>query len=125
MKYSRTHEWIQMEDDGTVTVGKSERAIRDFGEVSYIELPEEEEEFEQDDPLGIIESVDGEVLHIHAPVTGEIIEINSTLENSPELISKSPEGDGWFIRMSVEVPKELNALMTPDEYEDYEEEIRR
>lgn len=123
MRYSRTHEWVEIEGGGTVAIGISGRALLAFGEVVFIEFPEEGEEFEQDDPLGSVESMDGEVMHIHSPVTGEVIEVNSALENSPDLINKSPEGDGWIVRMRVEVPKELNALMTPEEYEDYEEDI--
>lgn len=123
MRYSRTHEWVEIEGGGTVTIGVSERALLAFGEVVFIEFPEEGEEFEQDDPLGSVESIDGEVMHIHSPLTGEVIEVNSALENSPDLINKSPEGDGWIVRMHAEVPKELIALMTPEEYEDYEEDI--
>ena len=123
MRYSRTHEWVEIEGGGIVTIGISGRALLAFGEVVFVEFPEEGEEFEQDDPLGSVESMDGEVMHIHSPVTGEVIEVNSALENSPDLINKSPEGDGWIVRMRVEVPKELNALMTPDEYEDYEEDV--
>ncbi len=123
MRYTRTHEWVEPEGRGIVTVGISDRAQLAFGEVVFVELPEEGEEFEQDDPLGSIESIDGEVMHIHSPVTGEVIEVNSALENSPDLMNKSPEGDGWIVRMRAEVPKELNALMTPEEYEDYEEEL--
>jgi glycine cleavage system H protein len=123
VRYSRTHEWVEIEGGVAVTIGISGRALLAFGEVVFIEFPEEGEEFEQDDPLGSVESIDGEVMHIHSPVTGEVIEVNSALENSPDLINKSPEGDGWIVRMRAEVPKELNALMTPEEYEDYEEDI--
>ena len=123
MRYSRTHEWVEIEGGGIVTIGISGRALLAFGEVVFVEFPEEGEEFEQDDPLGSVESMDGEVMHIHSPVTGEVIEVNSALENSPDLINKSPEGDGWIVKMRVEVPKELNALMTPEEYEDYEEDV--
>ncbi len=123
MRYSRTHEWVETEGGGIVTIGISERALLAFGEVVFVEFPEEGEEFEQDDPLGSIESIDGELMHVHTPVTGEVIEVNSALENSPDLMNKSPEGDGWIVRMRAEVPKELNALMTPEEYEDYEEDM--
>jgi glycine cleavage system H protein len=123
VRYSRTHEWVETEGGGTVAIGISERTLLAFGEVVFVEFPEEGEEFEQGDPLGSIESMDGEVMHIYSPLTGEVIEVNSALESSPDLINKSPEGDGWIVRMRAEVPKELSALMTPDEYEDYEEDI--
>ena len=60
---------------------------------------------------------------IHSPVTGEVVEVNHALENSPDLVNRSPEGDGWFVKMRMESPKEIGALMTPAEYEEYEEEI--
>lgn len=123
MRYSRTHEWVEPEDKNIVAVGISDRAQQEFGEVVFVEFPEEGEEFEQDDPMGNIQSSSGAVIYIHAPITGEVVEVNSALENSPDLINISPEGDGWIVKMRVEVPGELNVLMTPEEYEDYEEEV--
>lgn len=123
MRYTRTHEWVESEDEGTATIGISDRAQQALGRVVFVELPEEGEEFEQDDPLGSIESIDGEVMNVYSPITGEVIEVNSALESSPDLINRSPEGDGWFVRMRMEIPKELGALMTPEEYEEYEEDL--
>jgi glycine cleavage system H protein len=122
VRYSRTHEWVELEEDGIAAVGISSRAKEIFGEIVFVELPEEGEELEQDDPLGSIETIDGEVVPIHSPITGEVIEINHTLEDSPDLVNKSPEGDGWFVKMRMESPKEIGALMTLEEYEEYEEE---
>lgn len=123
MRYTRTHEWVESEDEGTATIGISDRAQQALGRAVFVELPEEGEEFEQDDPLGSIESIDGEVMNVYSPITGEVIEVNSALESSPDLINRSPEGDGWFVRMRMEIPKELGALMTPEEYEEYEEDL--
>jgi len=93
VKYSKTHEWVELENDKTVIVGVSDRAQQLLGEIVFVELPEDGEEFEQDDPLGSVESIDGVVMNIYAPVTGEVIESNSVLENSPDLINRSPEAD--------------------------------
>lgn len=123
MKYTRTHEWVEPEDEEVIAVGISDRAQQMLGEIVFVELPEEGEEFEQDDPLGSIESIDGEVMYVHSPVTGEVIEVNGALERSPDLINRSPEGDGWLVRMRMDVPKELGAFMTPAEYEEYKEEV--
>jgi glycine cleavage system H protein len=123
VRYTSTHEWVEAEDEGIVTVGISNQAQQAFGEVVYVEPPEEGEEFEQDEPMGNIESRDGNLMIIHAPITGEVIEVNSALETSPDLMNRSPEGDGWFVRMRMEVPAELETLMTLEEYEEYEEEI--
>lgn len=123
MRYTKTHEWVEAEGEGIVTIGISNRAQEAFPEIVFVELPEEGEEFEQDEPLGSIEFMDGELMTFHAPVTGEVIEINDALENSPDLINRSPEGDGWLVKIRMEVPAELNALMTLEEYEDYEEDV--
>ena len=123
MRYTRTHEWVEPEDEGIVTIGISRRAQQELGDIVFVELPEDGEEFEQDDPLGSIESMDGEVMYVHSPITGEVIEVNSALERSPDLVSKSPEGDGWLVKMRMEIPKELGVLMTLAEYEEYEEDI--
>lgn len=123
MRYTKTNEWVELEDDKIVIVGISDRAQQELGEIVFVELPREGEEFEQDDPLGSIESIDGVVINIHSPVTGEVIEVNELLESSPDLINRSPEGDGWIVKMRMEVPKELDALMTPEEYERYEFDI--
>jgi len=123
VRYTRTHEWVEPEDEKTAVVGISDRAQQALGRIAFVELPEEGEEFEQDDPLGSIESIDGEVMTVYSPITGEVIEVNGALEGSPDLINKSPEGDGWLVKMRMEVPKELGAFMTPDEYEEYEEEL--
>ncbi len=123
MRYSRTHEWVELEDNNIVAVGISNRAQEALGEVVFVEFPEKGEEFEQDDPMGNIQFRGGAVIYFHAPITGEVIEVNIALEDSPDLVNRSPEGDGWIVRMRIEVPGELNVLMTPAEYEEYEEEI--
>ena len=123
MRYTRTHEWVEPEDEGIAAIGISSRAQRMFVEVVFVELPEKGDEFEQDDPLGSVETVDGEVVTIHSPVTGEVVEVNHVLEHSPDLVNRSPEGDGWFIKIRMESPKEIGALMTSTEYEEYEEEV--
>ena len=121
MRYTKTHEWLEIEEQGIATVGISSRAQKSLGEVIYVDLPKVGEEFEQDDSLGSIESIDG-VMHINCPVTGEVIEVNRVLENSPDLINRSPEGDGWIAKIRMESPREFGVFMTPEEYEEYEEE---
>jgi glycine cleavage system H protein len=121
VKYTKTHEWIAI--DGNVgIVGVSDRAQERFGEVEYVELPEVGTEFEQYESAGTIETLEGASFEIHAPVTGEILEVNPSLEDEPDLINRSPEGDGWLFKMSIEIERELDMLMTPDEYEYYDEE---
>jgi len=122
VRYTRTHEWIEIEKNTIAVIGISKKIQEEFGNIAFIELPEDGEEFEQYDTIGTIESSDGEIRHIHAPITGIVVRVNNLLENSPELINKSPEDDGWIVKMKMEMPKEFNALMTRSEYEEYEEE---
>lgn len=123
MRYTKTHEWVESEEEGIAVIGISSRALHIYGEIVFVELPEVGEELEQDDPIGGIESIEGETVVIHSPITGEIIEVNGVLENSPDLINRSPEGDGWILKARMQSPKEIAALMTAEEYEEYEEEV--
>lgn len=123
MRYSETHIWVERENDQIVIIGISDRAQRSLGEIIFVELPDEGDEYEQDDPIGTIESINGTIVNLYAPVSGEVIEANTTLDSNPDLVNKSPEGDGWIIKMRMGVPKEYNGLMTADEYDRFEGDI--
>lgn len=120
-KFTTTHEWIEIGDSGGV-VGITERIQLEYGNIVFVELPAVGDEYEQEEPLGRVEVADGNTFPVHAPATGEITEINTMLEEDPDLINHSPEGDGWICRISIERPRELNILMDIDVYNDYEEE---
>ena len=120
-KFTTTHEWIEVgESDGIL--GITERIQLEYGDIVFVELPMVGDEYEQDEPLGRVEVADGNTFPIHAPATGEIQEINTALEEDPDLINHSPEGDGWICRISIESSRELDVLMDIDAYNDYEEE---
>lgn len=121
VKYTTTHEWIEVIDSEGIT-GITERAQLTYGEVVFVEPPAVGDEFEQEDIIGRVEAADGGTFSVHAPVTGEIIEVNSVLEEDADLINRSPEGDGWICKMTIEGPRELEILMGEDDYEKYEEE---
>ena len=121
VKYTTTHVWIEVTEDEGV-VGITERAQIIYGDVIFVDLPPVNEEFEQDDIMGRVEVADGDSFPIHAPVTGEIRAVNALLEDEPDVINRSPEGDGWVCKMSVESSKELEELMDAKEYDIYEEE---
>lgn len=121
VKYTTTHEWIEVINSEGI-VGITERAHQAYGDVVFVELPLVGDELEQEDTIGRIEVADGGTFPVYAPVTGEIIEVNFALEDNPDLINRSPEGDGWICKMSIEGPRELDILMASDEYEEYEEE---
>ena len=121
VKYTTAHEWIEV-TDAVGVVGITERVWFTYGEIIFADLPPVDEEFEQGDVIARVEVTDGDAFPVHAPVTGEIRAVNTSLEDDPDIINRSPEGDGWICKMSVESPKELDVLMDTGEYNAYEEE---
>ncbi|MCD6104898.1 MAG: glycine cleavage system protein GcvH [Thermosipho sp. (in: Bacteria)] len=117
-KYSKTHEWVLLEGS-IATIGISERAAEDLGDITYVDLPEVGKAVKKGDTLCTIESVKA-ASTVYAPVSGKIIEINKELDTSPELINDSSENEGWIVKIEIEDSKELEDLMSKEEYENYE-----
>ncbi|MCR9105258.1 MAG: glycine cleavage system protein GcvH [Gammaproteobacteria bacterium] len=115
LKYAATHEWARLEEDGTVTVGITDHAQDALGDVVFVELPELETSFDAGDEAGVVESVKA-ASDIYAPVSGEVIEVNSALENEPEMVNSDPYNDGWFYRLKPADIDELDALMSAEDY---------
>ncbi len=115
--YSESHEWIKEEDDGIYIVGITDYAQEELGDVVYVELPESETSVEQGSEFGSIESVKA-VSELIAPVSGEIVEVNEELNTNPELINSDPYGKGWLIKIKINDKKELNNLLSSEEYSD-------
>jgi glycine cleavage system H protein len=116
-KYAKSHEYVHMEG-GVGTVGITDYAQKELGDVVFVELPQVGTQLEAGDELGSIESVKA-VSELFAPVSGEVIEINETLAEKPELINTDPYGDGWMIRIRISDATELDDLMNAEEYEEY------
>ena len=114
-KYSKTHEWIKLDDDIAI-IGITDYAQEMLGEITYVELPQIGEVFEQDDECGVIESVKA-ASDIFMPVGGEVVEVNTKLEKHPNLINKSPYEQGWLIKIKNFKVQQYNHLMDADEYE--------
>lgn len=117
LRYSREHEWVRLEGD-IATVGISDYAQEQLGDVVFVELPEIGTEVAQGDEAAVVESVKA-ASEIYAPVSGEVTEINDVLENSPETVNESPTIDGWFVRIRVTDPSELEELMDQASYDTY------
>lgn len=115
LKYANTHEWARDEGDGIVSIGISDHAQNSLGDVVYVELPEVGSEVSAGDEAGVVESVKA-ASDIYAPVSGEVVEINSQLEDNPETINESPYEDGWFFKVKLSDAEELNELMNADDY---------
>ena len=113
--YRDSHEWVRYDDDGTATVGISDHAQAQLGDMVFIELPEPGMSYEQGDACAVVESVKA-ASDVYAPLTGEIIENNSALEDSPELVNSDPYGDGWLFRIQHANTDELDDLLDAEAY---------
>jgi glycine cleavage system H protein len=116
-RYAKSHEYAHVEGD-VATVGITDYAQKELGDVVFVELPQAGSQLEQNDELGSIESVKA-VSELFVPVGGEVIEVNEKLREKPELVNTDPYGDGWMIRIRMSDPSELDELMTPEEYDEY------
>ena len=117
LSYTRTHEWMRREGD-IATIGITDHAQDELGDVVFIELPEEGATFSAGDPFGTIESVKA-VSDLYAPVGGDVVEVNETLNDSPERVNEDPYGGGWMIRLRI---SEEGDLLSAGEYERVVEE---
>ncbi|MDD2431699.1 MAG: glycine cleavage system protein GcvH [Firmicutes bacterium] len=115
LRYTRTHEWVKVDGD-KVIVGITDYAQSELGDVVFVELPSEGDDFEAGSEIATIESVKG-VSEIYAPADGVVVEVNEELENVPELINEDPYKDGWVYTFKVEDMSVLEDLLTADEYE--------
>ena len=117
LQYTKSHEWVRMED-GTATIGITDHAQEELGDVVFVELPEEGASIEAGDSFGTVESVKA-VSDLYTPVGGEVVEVNSSLEDAPEKINDDPYGEGWIVKLST---SEEADLLSPEEYEKVVEE---
>ncbi len=117
LKYTREHEWIKAEGEKG-RVGITHYAQDQLGDVVFVELPKKGRQLRQMEAFGVVESVKA-VSDLYCPVSGEVVEVNSALEQKPELINQDPYGQGWMIVVKVRNAKELDALMTAQQYTTY------
>ena len=116
LKYTKEHEWVR-EDSDTVTVGITDHAQGELGDIIFVEFPEIGQKIEKDEPCGTIEAVKT-VADLFAPISGTVIEINETLDDSPESVNNDPYGDGWMVKVSVSEAGELDNLMSAVQYQE-------
>lgn len=118
--YSTDHEWLSVNGD-IATIGITDYAQHELGDVVFVDLPEVGDSFEANEPFGSVESVKA-VSEIFCPVSGEVTEVNSTLDANPELANESPHEKAWMIRIRISNPDELKKLMSAEAYEEYLQE---
>ena len=117
LRYTKEHEWVSI-DNNIATIGITDHAQGQLGDIVFVELPNLESTINQDDVFGVVEAVKT-VADLFAPVSGKIIEINSDLEESPDLINSDPYESGWIIKTAVDNLDEYNNLMSNLDYEDF------
>lgn len=115
LKYSKDHEWVKLLDDDAILVGITDYAQTSLGDVTFVELPEEGDIFSKGESFSVVESVKA-ASDIYLPVDGEVLEVNSPLEDSPELINQDPYGDGWLAKFKVTDASGLAELLSAEDY---------
>ena len=115
LKYSKDHEWLRVED-GVATVGVTQFAQEELGEVVFVEVPDVGQSFAAHDEIGSVESVKA-VAEVYTPVSGEVAEVNESLADRPELINEDPHGEGWIVKFKLSNEAELQELMSAEDYE--------
>ncbi|HIV81774.1 MAG TPA: glycine cleavage system protein GcvH [Candidatus Salinicoccus merdavium] len=114
LKYSEDHEWVKI-DENTVTIGITDFAQDELGDIVFVELPEEGDDITQGESFGSVESVKT-VSELYAPLNGKIVEVNEELEDSPELVNESPYEEAWMVKVELEDTSQLDDLLDADGY---------
>ncbi len=120
-RYDEEHEWVRVEGDEGV-IGISDYAQDALSDIVYVELPEVGDVFDKGDVLAVVESVKA-ASDVYMPVTGEILEINELLEDSPELVNQDPYGEAWLVRVTIAEPAELEDMLDAGAYKSYVETL--
>ncbi len=117
LRYTKTHEWVRLDKNGVATIGITDFAQEQLGDLTYVELPSVGDNVEAQNEVAVIESVKA-AADIYAPVAGTITEVNKKLEDQPELINADPFGEGWIFKLRPDDPSEIDMLLDADGYED-------
>jgi glycine cleavage system H protein len=115
LRYTQEHEWVSLEEDGTATIGITDFAQSELGDIVYVELPQEGDSLTHMESFGTIEAVKT-VSDLYAPVTGEILAVNQQLVDAPTMINESPYDDGWLVKVKLDEPGELEKLLSAEQY---------
>jgi len=120
--YTKDHEWLRREEDGSVTIGITDHAQSSLGDLVYVELPEVGQDVDDGGEMAVVESVKA-ASDVYAPIAGNIAAINEDLADNPEVINSDPYGDGWIVRLTPSDGVDESALMTPDDYQQFIDEL--
>ncbi len=120
--YTKDHEWLRREEDGTVTIGITDHAATALGDLVYVELPEVDQEVESGGEMAVVESVKA-ASDVYAPIAGTVAAINDELADDPEKINAEPYGEGWIVRMTPAADIDESELLSPDDYQQLLDEL--
>jgi glycine cleavage system H protein len=116
LKYTKDHEWVRVEGDHVV-IGVTDFAQKELGDIVFVDVDTEGDTVEKDEVFGSVEAVKT-VSDLFMPITGEVVEFNEALEDAPEVVNNDPYGDGWMIKVAISDVKELESLLTAEQYND-------
>lgn len=119
-KYTKTHEWVLIDGD-VVTLGLTDHAQQELGDVTYLELPETGEALSAGEPFGVVESVKA-ASDVYSPIDGEVVERNDSAIDSPEVINQSPYDGAWLVKVKISNPDQLNELLDAQAYDEFANE---
>jgi glycine cleavage system H protein len=122
LQYTKEHEWLRREDDGSVTLGITDHAQSALGDLVYVELPEVGQELEVEGEMAVVESVKA-ASDVYAPLSGSVLAVNEALEDDPEKINSDPYGDGWIVKLQPAGDVDESSLMSPDDYQTLLDEL--
>ncbi|HCZ2051865.1 TPA: glycine cleavage system protein GcvH [Staphylococcus aureus] len=114
LKYSKEHEWVKVEGN-VATIGITEYAQSELGDIVFVELPETDDEINEGDTFGSVESVKT-VSELYAPISGKVVEVNEELEDSPEFVNESPYEKAWIVKVEISDESQIEALLTAEKY---------
>jgi len=120
--YTKDHEWLRREDDGSVTIGITDHAQGALGDLVYVELPEVGQDVDEGGDMAVVESVKA-ASDVYAPIGGSIAAVNEELSDDPEKINSDPYGDGWIVRIQSSDGIDEGAFMSPDDYQNFVDEL--
>ncbi len=121
LKYTEEHEWVRVEND-TAIVGITQHAVDELGEIVFVDLPQIGRQIGQMDEFGSVESVKT-ISSLYLPIGGEVLETNQELSKNPGYVNESPYDDGWLVKVALADEKEIDDLMTPEEYKNFLEAL--
>jgi glycine cleavage system H protein len=115
LRYAKSHEWLKLESDGSVTIGISDYAQNSLGDITYVQVPKVGASFKAGETFGVVESVKA-ASDLYAPIAGTVVAVNGALESAPETVNRSPYGEGWMLRLQPADAGAANELLDADAY---------